>query len=72
MTITLTSTCDGDDHESDDVSHPYTSLNQGLRQMKLALRSKVIGDVIQCIQGDGYIKTQNPDKRGLAELRDVL
>ena len=58
MTIRSTSKCDNDNNndDSDDVSQSSTSLNQGPLQMKPKLRSKVIEDIEQCLEGDGYMK----------------
>ena len=59
MTIRSMSTCDDDDNDNDDsdnVSYIFTSLDQSCDIYKHKLRSKVIKDVEQFIQGDGLIK----------------
>ena len=70
MTIRSMSTCDDDDNDNDDsdnVSYIFTSLDQSCEIYKHKLRSKVIKDVEQFIQGDGYIKRGSyeyvPNKR---------
>ena len=59
MTIRSTSICDNEDidnNHSDDISYPRISLGQVSRWIKHKLSSKVVEDVVQCIQEDSYIK----------------